>query len=237
MTVELPPMPPRIASLPRDRRGYPIPWFTAIGADGEPDFTAAFQPRWGEAVRKGRCWICGQQLGAFKVFVIGPMCAVNRVSSEPPSHLTCAGFAAVACPFLVKPRMRRQQPDPESIPPPGIMIERNPGVTALWTTRTFKLHQVTYGRPGQLIIMGAAMAVTWYREGRSATLEEVSEAIASGMPILTAEAEKEGPQAMQDLLASVQDLLPLLPREPEPEPRDEPGRGIRLGTDAKRKPA
>src|SRR4051794_7295681 len=85
-----------------------------------------------------RCWVCGEPLGAFKTFVIGPMCAINRTSAEPPSHRECAEFSARTCPFLTKPRMRRNEKAlPEERTCLGFMIERNPGVTLLWITKKY----------------------------------------------------------------------------------------------------
>src|SRR5262245_39698608 len=87
----LPARPPRIKRLPLDARGYPVPWFVAY-VDGVPDFRIVDTPKIGVAWNKQRCWICGGQLGRYLAFAIGPMCAVNRVSSEPPSHLECAMY-------------------------------------------------------------------------------------------------------------------------------------------------
>ena len=211
MPVELPPLPPRIAALPRDRRGYPVPWFLARRGE-DADFALADPEKVGVAHRRKLCWICGQQLGAFLCFPVGPMCTLNRISAEPPSHLQCAAFAAVACPFLVRPRMRRAPKQDGAVDPPGDFVDRNPGVVALWSTRSCGLMQV---RGGALFELGDPTAVAWYKEGRAATLAEVSESIAAAMPQLREQAEKEGEWAMQELLASVQALLPLLPRAAE----------------------
>lgn len=96
---ELPPMPPRVAQLPLDPdRGYPVPWFAAwFDADGQPcergqgkpDYRVVHPEDVRDAHRFELCWICGGRRGAFATFVIGPMCAVNRTSAEPPSHLDC----------------------------------------------------------------------------------------------------------------------------------------------------
>lgn len=68
------------------------------------------------------------------------MCTVTRTTAEPPCHLECATFSAQACPFLTRPAIvRREGGLPEqSEKPAGIMIERNPGVTALWTVKHWK---------------------------------------------------------------------------------------------------
>src|SRR5438132_506337 len=83
----------RISQLPIDDAGRPVPWFVAW-VDGKPEFRVVGPGKREEAYAKRKCWVCGQQLGSYLVFVIGPMCALNRISSEPPSHKDCAIFAA-----------------------------------------------------------------------------------------------------------------------------------------------
>lgn len=212
--IAMPPMPARIAGLPRDVRGYPIPWFTFVATDCTPDFRAADVDKVEKAVQRELCWVCGQKLGVFKTFVIGPMCAINRVTSEPPCHLECAEFSAKACPFLVKPRMKRLPKDADAIEPPGMMIDRNPGVTCLWTTRRFTRFSAPTGGPGKLFDLGEPTAVVWFAAGRTATLAEVSDSLVSGLPVLIASAKKEGSQAMEQLAQSTQRIAPFLPRAP-----------------------
>src|SRR5437764_29347 len=100
----LPALPSRLKLLPVDERGFPVPWFVAW-IDGKPDFRVVDQRKMAIAVSEKRCWVCGDFLGRYMAFVIGPMCAVNRVSSEPPSHRECAEFSVRACPFLTKPKV------------------------------------------------------------------------------------------------------------------------------------
>jgi hypothetical protein len=205
--IKLPPPPPRIASLPRDSRGYPVPMFVAWMKGGKPVFrgTPGAEPDFRiispgflmQAYRHGKCWICGGQMGGHRVFVMGPMCVINRVNSEPPSHRECAEYAALACPFLVKPRMRRLPAD--DIPDrrvAGILIERNPGCVALYETR--KYEPVVSG-DGVLFEVGAPERVDWRAEGRQATRAEVIASINSGYPILMAQASAGGREAVVDL--------------------------------------
>src|SRR3982750_2311957 len=133
------PLPARLARRPVSERGFPVPWFVSL-IDGKWDFVNLDPNKIHEAYHRNLCWICGQPLGKFKAFVIGPMCAINRVSSEPPSHRECAGYAVRACPFLARPNMRRNEAaamnNGETVP--GIMIQHNPGATLMWMTKTFK---------------------------------------------------------------------------------------------------
>src|ERR1043165_6865260 len=136
----LPPLPARMKKLPIDHRGYVVPWFVARPPAGELfDFRLADPDRAAQAMRFGNCWVCGEVVGRHKTFVIGPMCAVNRTTSEPPCHIECARFSAIACPFLTLPKAKRNDKGlPEgvraSLGPPEAAIPRNPGVSCLWTT-------------------------------------------------------------------------------------------------------
>lgn len=137
------PLPSRIAALPIDARGYPVPWFVPWLADGTPEFRAMDIEKWGLAVRDRRCWICGGPLGRWLTFPVGPMCGINRTSAEPPSHLDCATWSACNCPFLSRPQMRRREDEtfgPElAKEQAGFAITRNPGVTLVWTTRSYEV--------------------------------------------------------------------------------------------------
>jgi hypothetical protein len=161
------PLPDRMRSLPISRRGFPVPWFVTVhDADGDYDFRAVDPRRIGEAVRTKRCWLCGKPLGRFLVFTLGPMCAINRVSAEPPSHRACAEYAVKACPFLSHPRARRNTVDltgrPETTP--GVAIPRNPGVTLLWVTESFhvRVAETPAGGAGYLLNVGEPLELAWY---------------------------------------------------------------------------
>jgi hypothetical protein len=194
---ELPALPARIAALPVDARGYPVPWFVAW-LDGKPEFRAMDPQKLRLAVRERRCWVCGETLDRVMTFVIGPMCTVNRVSAEPPSHRECAEFSARACPFLTRPHMvRREAGLPDGCQDaPGLAIKRNPGVVCLWDTVKYTLlHELN----GVLFRIGDPRRVSWYAEGREATREEVLASMESGLPALSNMAEAQGPHAVAEL--------------------------------------
>lgn len=215
------PKPPRIATLATNPAGYPIPWFVADGTP-DPDFRVIAPERVVRAIRETRCWVCGQQLGAWKAFVIGPMCAVNRITAEPPSHLSCAEYSVQACPFLANPAKRRRTGGlPEEREVPGTMIERNPGVSLIWPTRSFRPFWTApdpehgIGR-GILIHLGDPGGVQWWRAGRRATRAEVLESIESGVPILRA-ADEGNPTAQVMLDRQVTAAMDLV-RATTPDP-------------------
>lgn len=193
MNVNLETMPAKMRALPVDDRGYPVPWFVDW-IDGKPEFRAMDPRKFVRAIRESLCWVCGGKLGISKCFVAGPMCGVNRTSSEPPCHPECARWSAQNCPFLANPRMVRREDELINNHTlreraPGMAITRNPGVAMLWFTRSFEVFNDGRGRP--LITMGNPVAVEWYAEGRIATRAEVEESIATGLPILEAVARTE----------------------------------------------
>lgn len=184
------PMPARMQSLPV-MRGYPVPWFVAK-VNGEYDFRIMDPQKYLRAVREHRCWTCGDVLGRHLTFVAGPMCGINRTSSEPANHLECAEWSVQNCPFLTRPNMVRREDELTAVAEKnvaGYMIKRNPGVTILWTTRSYKIFRDANNKP--LINFGEAEEVSFWREGRLATREEVIESVDTGMHFLEEMAAKE----------------------------------------------
>lgn len=223
---ELETPPERIAKLPV-HRGYPVPWFVEwiseidgevmpmLRGQGEPDFRIMSRERFYVALRSSLCWVCGEKLGSHKAFTIGPMCAVNRTSAEPPGHRECAEWSARNCPFLTRPHMRRREAglpagiDPEQPNTAGIMLKRNPGVALVWVTRKPKVKRDPNG--GILFDIGEPYDVSWWCEGRPATREEVQASIDSGLPSLREMAESDGPAATRQLDDFVDRAMVLLP--------------------------
>ena len=214
---DLPALPAKMRQLPRDHRGFPIPWFVAVVPQtGERDFRIADYAKRAKAVKSKLCWVCGGKLGQFFAFVIGPMCAVSRTTSEPPCHLECAHFSAQACPFLIKPRMRRNENELEelgAVGPPGVGILRNPGAACVWVTKSYRVFHVDPTDLGSswLITIGDPTDVFWYAHGRTATRAEVSDSITSGFPLLEAVAAKDGRDAIVALKQQRDDVEALLP--------------------------
>jgi hypothetical protein len=191
MAREIPTIPANMQHLPFDKRGFVVPWFVKW-FDGEPEFRIADMAKLEAAIRYKLCWVCGKGLRAKapNPFVIGPMCAINRTSSEPPSHIECARFSAKACPFLTMPKMRRREDDVTKDVPfgaGGFGLKRNPGVALLWFARSYEVR--ADGAGGFVLRMGDPSGVEWYCEGREATRAEVMQSIESGLPAVRAVAE------------------------------------------------
>lgn len=197
------PLPRKMERLPISDRGYPVPWFvqwleaegsqvpTPVG-EGYPEFRMMRPEAWTAAVRDKRCWVCGETLSANFAFVIGPMCAINKTTGEPPSHRECAEWSAKACPFLAKPKMVRRMaglPEENRGEMPGVGLTRNPGVAMVWITRSYRVFPD--GKGQHLLNMGEPTEVQFYAHGRWAKREEVIESIDTGLPLLEASLSNE----------------------------------------------
>ena len=206
------PIPARMKHLPISENGFPTPWFVPHDQNGEPVPQAADPAKRLRAYRNHLCWCCGQPLGIHLAFVLGSMCSINRVTAEPASHRACAEYAVKACPFLSKPRMKRNPTilAEHKVPTAGIMIERNPGVALIWMTRFYKPFKDQDG--GVLFSVGDPDEVLFFCEGRKATRAEVLESIESGIPILREMAAKEGVDAERALERQLERALRLVPK-------------------------
>lgn len=191
-------LPDRMKKLGVDERGFVVPWFVDW-RDGTPIFQAYDRRKYIAAINERRCWLCGDKLGAYMTFVAGPMCGINRTSAEPPCHHACATFAAKACPFLTTPHAVRREgalkgQDKKS--PGGDAIERNPGVTLLWTTKSYRMQRVSNGH---VVRLGTPTKIEFWAKGRPAELAELDESVRTGLPILQAAAETDGSDAQREL--------------------------------------
>jgi hypothetical protein len=121
------PMPPRIAALPRDSRGYPIPWNVMRDDAGDPIFTVNDSVKHVQALTGSLCPICGQPHDGTIWFIGGPRSAFdpNGFFLDAPAHEDCLEYALQTCPYLGAPLYVS----------PGNLIERNkskvPAGTAL----------------------------------------------------------------------------------------------------------
>lgn len=214
---DLPELPQRLRSLPI-QNGYPVPWFVAE-VDGAYDFRVVDERKFAPAIKKRLCWVCGQKLGAYLAFAIGPMCLINRTTSEPPTHRECAEWSAKACPFLIQRlEVRRESHLPEGLKQaPGFHSPRQPGAVCIYITKSFQAFKVPTdvagAGSGRLIDLGEPVEVLWMRQGRTATRGEVMESIDSGYPTLLELAQRDGEAGFRELERRRSEAMKLLPKE------------------------
>jgi hypothetical protein len=173
-------VPERIARLPRDPRGYPIPWNVLREGD-TAFFTINDDRRAWEALRKGLCPICGERLGRYLWFVGGPRSAFDPGGCylDLPGHRDCMEFALMTCPYLAMPKYlgRIDVVHPEKLPPQAkllldeTMIRDRPEIfVAVACTRI----EANDRGPLQPYLKPVAPFLDWtyWRHGRQITEEE-----------------------------------------------------------------
>jgi hypothetical protein len=155
------PMPPRIAVLPRDVRGYPITFVTLV-TDSGPDFTTLDGRKISEVVKLDLCGLCGGPRGAYMAFVGGPKSIEGHQFFDPPMHRDCALYATQVCPFIVIPTARYSKPDDD--------VTVNPLVDPNRPTEFFlaitKKYAVVTANAQAFFLVGEYESVTPVRLGR-----------------------------------------------------------------------
>ena len=90
----------------------------------------------------------------------------------------------------------------------GVMIPRNPGVVALWITRSSKPFNV---RNGVLFDLGEPERILGIVKAATPRAPRSRRRSPSGLPLLEAGANKGGPDAIKELSQCIASTQPLLP--------------------------
>jgi hypothetical protein len=181
-------------AIPRTLKGRPtynnyiVPYFVSWYHKGKkvnedvpgaiPAFPIIDMSRASLCRRQNLCWVCGNKMGSFKTFVIGPVAALARQSAEPASHRDCALYAAQVCPFMVKGydmlserhATLLKQRDSTSVHPD--ITGTNPHLAVLWTTKSFTAFPIDVPRGIYIYDLGEAVGVRFFHHGREATYDQ-----------------------------------------------------------------
>lgn len=187
-TVE---MPARVAALPRDHRGYPIAASVEI-KDGVPaDFTITDPYVWMRFVQERRCGVCGQFLGAYKIFVGGALSIANRLFYDLGMHRDCAEYALRVCPYLAAPRFAHRRSVPEGTTVLKGASDKRPDVFGLGVTKSYLPVQA-----GEDVVVRAfpwVEPIVWWQHGQPGAEEpenyrhymaEIDKATAEGKSVV-----------------------------------------------------
>jgi hypothetical protein len=162
-------VPARVASLPKDPRGYPI-FFTVAPPDGQPANHKILNWRNRNRCAEERlCGVCGQPLDYWLAFVGGPMCVDLRAYGDPPMHRECAEYSLKVCPFLATDL---QYSDPKVMEQAFGTTEDEyaspykPKYAALYLTRKFTFTYLSADRTMITFTPAAAKRVTYWYRGR-----------------------------------------------------------------------
>lgn len=136
----------RVSRLPKFR-GIPVPFFVTYRRDGSPDFKVINEKHRKKCATDHLCWICGERLDYWVVFIGGPRSAAARMYVDGPMHEECARDALALCPFLVGRMDYAKDLDLSKHPPgtpPRVIRESDatpPEQLILFKTRAFKAVQ------------------------------------------------------------------------------------------------
>jgi hypothetical protein len=90
----------KVEALPK-WKNFPIPYFVTYTKDGIPDFKIINEENRRRCANERLCWICGQKIDYWIVFIGGPIAIKHRLFTDGPMHEECARDALEICPFLV----------------------------------------------------------------------------------------------------------------------------------------
>jgi hypothetical protein len=175
-------LPEAVRALPRDPRGYPVPWFVATLPDGTRDLRVADGKKRITGWKRGLCWVCGGKLGKEMCFIGGPYSVINRVFADWAMHKDCGVAAVRICPFINGTMKRRRQND---MPDGAEALEgarpEAPEYAGLYVT----VGEVRLGPQGHFLAPPPRY-VWWYRAG-----ERVPESAVAGLLEATRAAIRE----------------------------------------------
>jgi len=151
----------RVAKLPQ-YKGIPIPFNATYRTDGTPDFKVVNEENRWRCANERLCWICGEPLEYWIVFVGGPRSCENRLFIDGPMHEECALDAVEICPFLAG-RMDYAKTFDLSKHDPALKLEERvshppPEKIGLYKTRGF---EVKTARNSWFFFAGKAKQITW----------------------------------------------------------------------------
>jgi hypothetical protein len=159
------PMPPSLAALPRDVRGYPITYTVLRAPDGRVDFTTTDPLAWVTAYKLKLCGMCGKPLGRTLWFIGGPVSMHTRAFFDHPMHDDCARYALVVCPYLAMPKYlgakARAIPEAQRIELASSNATK-PRLFGLAWTRKYKVIQY---QGDVLLQAGAWKHIEWWKDG------------------------------------------------------------------------
>lgn len=95
------PLPDKMKDLPRDKRGYPVPFIILRDKNGY-HFKINDSLRVQYCKAKGKCAICGNILGDDSYLIGGVASAFHKNGRyiDTPVHKECGDYALRVCPFL-----------------------------------------------------------------------------------------------------------------------------------------
>ena len=108
------PMPEGISKLPKDARGYPIPYIVAY-RDGKPDFTTQDAEKFEDCLKNKKCHVCGEVMTKGFFYIASDMTPDSGVFNftDPAICIDCAWYSIKVCPFMANPNAKHKPGMPQ----------------------------------------------------------------------------------------------------------------------------
>lgn len=183
-------IPRRMARLPRDARGYPIPVIVLRDRQGKPHFAINDHKTIRRIVQENRCHICGQYLTGHPArphseprmwFVGGIRSAYHPdgAYNDGPLHHECMRYAMQVCPYLalrswtgeIKDKSLRPDPQVRRLMVETTMIPDRPEVFVCVCVSTYTYKMLTSGWYGFNIKHQPYLETEYWRHGQQVTPE------------------------------------------------------------------
>ena len=122
-------IPERLRHLPRDPRGYVIPYIVLRDSDGRAHFTVNDTKLRDRCMYQHLCPICGDKLLRGRWFLGGPGSAFHPDGAyiDTPMHHECMRYAVTTCPYICLGTYRREVGartlDPAKVPGLQVLVD------------------------------------------------------------------------------------------------------------------
>lgn len=163
-------VPLRMRDLPKDNRGYPIPFTILRDSKGLPDFRRHDATLAGKSILHKICSICGHPLASDIWFISGVRIALEPRGGyiDPPVHKQCGTYALRVCPYLAVPSFsKRLTNEGKNV---GKSVQVMPGKPVVFAfTKTIDYQVIQLNNAGVILPVRPFLDIEFWREGMQIT--------------------------------------------------------------------
>lgn len=153
-----------MAHLPKDVRGYPIPFTVNYDKKGKPQFPVIDMEKWEQCTRFRLCGVTGSFLGKGIAFVGGLKSLESRCYMDPAMIPEAAEYAAQVCPFIAAPKFGYRKHTPEETEVIKMMSTDRPDTFAIGYTDGYQIHR--YADGSMVLQANPFTRATYWRHGK-----------------------------------------------------------------------
>lgn len=172
-------IPKELDHLPRDRRGFPIPFVVLIDDEGTPHFKVNNDVKVKQCFDEKLCHVCGLPLQNDMWLIGGQLSAFHPKGAfnDSPVHKVCGLFALRTCPYMAYSQYQASGKISDKIK--GIFInptqtDRRLSFFCFVRTKGFKVNWKFGGTFHAVIPVKPYLEIEYWLDGNRITQEEVN---------------------------------------------------------------